>query len=376
MNGYRYPYSLLLVLVCACQFDARGVNPGENGDTDARTAVGDADGPDGPCVGSGCSFAYRRPISINVARIGTSLTDVPVAVILDNTRIDYTKVQPDGADLRFYSQDLATSLDYEIERWDPAGRSLVWLLIPELVPSLEPLRLWMYHGDPDAAPGQNPPAVWTNNFVSVHHLAGDYMDSTSANRHGTTPNNPSDTTGPLGGAFAFDGNNDYIALPDETAYDFGTEMSASIWFKVNNFSRDWQALLTKGDHSWRLHRYGGDQMLSFSTTDGGGDHTNHIGVRNVNDGMWHHALITYDGARAILYIDGAVERNDGYTNNLGNTSDPVFIGENNERRDRYFNGSLDEVRIARVPRNQDWAVVEFLAATDDTFVVVGPEEAL
>ena len=377
-------------LIGACaNFDASGFSqPMDEVDSgapvDGPMASGDAlmaptDGatsPDAPCLTLGCNFAFRRAISIDVSRITTTLADIPVLVSLDQTRIDYNAVQPNGEDIRFVSLDGSSTLAYEIESWDANGTSFVWLLIPELAPAPQPHQLWMYYGDPQAVDAQDPSSVWKSEFVSVHHLSGDHGDSTLNGHDGVTPNPPTeDDNGPIGGAYSFDGVNDFIELPGEAAYDFTTEMSASLWFKVDEFDEPWQALLTKGDHSWRLHRTGTGSRLSFSTTTNQGMQDNHISSLNVEDGDWHHVLVSYNGAVIRLYIDGAVEVSVAYSEPIAETDHPVYIGENSEIAGRFFAGSIDEVRVAEAPRSRDWARVEYLSVVDESFIVVGPEEA-
>lgn len=362
---------LVLAFALGCQFDGAGI--GATGDgTDA--AAGTADAP--PCSTLDCGFARRRLVTVDVSRIDTELRDIPVFIALDNTRIDYAQTQPDGEDLRFFTAELEMELDYEIESWEPTGSSSVWLKIPALVPDQDVLQLWMYYGNPDAPASANPTAVWSNEFVSVHHLAGDFADSASPGHDGVASGSPGAIAGLFGPAYDFDGNNDYIELPDEAAYDFTEEMSASIWFKVGNFTRDWQALLTKGDHSWRIHRHGGSDQLAFSTTRDNGDHHNEVGTRDVVDDRWHHVLVTYDGSRKSMYIDGQMDADGSYDRTLNDTPAPVFIGQNSDRRDRYFLGGLDEARVARVSRPAAWAQVEYLSVVDDKFIVIGPEETM
>lgn len=370
---------MLLACFSACQFDPsvpvlnRDSGAGDDSGRPGSDAVMATDAS--PCDMPTCGWAYRRALSIDVARISSSLTDIPVLIVLDEQRIRYGATLPGGADLRFYSQDLVL-LAHDIERWDASDRSFIWVRVPEMAPDAQPLQLWMYYGNPSAPDGQDPGAVWSNDFVSVHHLSGNYRDSTAAHRDGAPSDSLLDVTGPSGRAFYFNGVGDYIELPDESAYDFGDQLSASLWFRVESFTYAWQALLTKGDRSWRLARSQINDHLSFGTTDNDGSHTNHNGSQSVDDDSWHHALITYDGTRAEIYVDGVLDVSNGYSESISNTNSRVLIGENSQMTGRWFHGSLDEVRIAATPRSADWALVEYLTVADDTFISVGPEEAL
>src|SRR3989344_4558135 len=59
------------------------------------------------------------------------------------------------------------------------------------------------------------------------------------------------TGGHLGsGAYNFSGSGNYIRLPNEQLFDFTTSLTVSFWMKVNGFTGNWEAFVTKGDSSW------------------------------------------------------------------------------------------------------------------------------
>jgi hypothetical protein len=157
-----------------------------------------------------------------------------------------------------------------------------------------------------------------------------------------------------GNTLFFDGINDFISLPNESDYDFTNQMTVECWIKVNAFTRDWQAVVTKGDNAWRLHRFAKSNNMSFAlNTFNKTGYRELRGTTNVNDGKWHHVAGVFDGTTMTLYVDGLV---DGTLNATGvtinNKSHPVLIGENAQATKRYFNGQIDEVRIWNVARTQ------------------------
>jgi N-acetylneuraminic acid mutarotase len=148
----------------------------------------------------------------------------------------------------------------------------------------------------------------------------------------------------------FDGTDDYIDVPNESAFDFTNAMTVEAWIKVSSFTKDWQAIVTKGDKSWRLHRYSNSNFISFAASGiSGGALT---GTINVNDGQWHHVAAVYDGSHKYLYVDGNLDASSVATGTILNSSYNVAIGENLEQTGRQFNGKIDEVRIWNVARTQ------------------------
>ncbi|MEL7408479.1 MAG: LamG-like jellyroll fold domain-containing protein, partial [Cyanobacteria bacterium J06558_2] len=144
------------------------------------------------------------------------------------------------------------------------------------------------------------------------------------------------------GIFDLDGNNDYVRIADNADFDSITqEITVETWIKVDRFDRTWQAIVTKGDNSWRLHRKGNTNQLNFAISGLG----NITGSTNVNDGQWHHVAAVYDGSQMRLYIDGQLDAQRSTTGAIPTNNYDVLIGENDQRRGRYFEGQIDDVRI-------------------------------
>jgi hypothetical protein len=146
----------------------------------------------------------------------------------------------------------------------------------------------------------------------------------------------------------FDGVDDYIELPNESSFDFTNQLTVEMWFKVDQFDKQFQTLIAKGDGSWRIARENVGNNLTFATT--GLSPFKLVGTTNVNDGQWHHVAAVYDGSGRYLYIDGVLDVSDVVTGNVNNVNFPVFIGDNSEATGRNFDGQIDEVRIWRTAR--------------------------
>jgi hypothetical protein len=139
----------------------------------------------------------------------------------------------------------------------------------------------------------------------------------------------------------FDGINDYVALSNESAYDFSGYFTIEFWIKVNAWERPWQAIITKGDNTWRIHRNGTANTISFQTGDKVATTTTEF-----NDGEWHHVVCEKYAGLMKIYVDDVSE---GSALNcpwdFGVNDYPVMIGENAQTTGRYFNGQIDDIRI-------------------------------
>ncbi len=76
------------------------------------------------------AWTARQRISLDNSS-GATVTDQVILVQLNSSNIDYSRTQSAGQDLRFIDRD-GTLLDYEIESWDEAGTSRVWVRVPQI----------------------------------------------------------------------------------------------------------------------------------------------------------------------------------------------------------------------------------------------------
>jgi Concanavalin A-like lectin/glucanases superfamily/Domain of unknown function (DUF2341) len=339
-------------------------------------------GADAGCIDAqeGCApwwdpaWTRRRRLLIDLAN-AEALVDHPVLVRLDPSRIDYATTSPVGADLRFVSEGGAILLSHDIEAWDSGESSSIWVRVPTVRSVMEsgPTAIWMYYGNPAAAVPSGPEATWDPGFTSVHHFHADLTDSTASANDGTSPAPPGSSIGPVAGARDFDGLDDHVILPDENDYDFSTALTVSAWIQVKSFTKGQQAIVTKGNDSWRLSRHNGTERLGFGTS-----HLNlndnMDGNTSVNDAAWHHVAIVYDGRTKKMFVDGALDELKSFSSPIQSSSYPVAIGENVELTSRSFHGVIDEVRISSVARSDAWIAAEHRTVTVDSAVSFGVEE--
>ena len=162
------------------------------------------------------------------------------------------------------------------------------------------------------------------------------------------------TDGKFGQGVDLDGVDQFIQVGgDENVFDFqgGTGFTISTWFRVDAFTKSWQALVAKGEgNRWRVHRRGGENIL----TGNGGNADVPAGTTDVNDGEIHHLALVSDPVNGTvdLWIDGAIEASN--TNpNVEDGANPMMIGENPDARGRTWDGLIDDVAAWNRPLSAD-----------------------
>ncbi len=171
------------------------------------------------------------------------------------------------------------------------------------------------------------------------------------------------TGGHLGGALLFDGLGGHVLCGSHPDFDLSGGITVMAWIKVGAFTKDWQAIVTKGDSAWRLQRYSNTPYLHFALNGlTGGNQTwgsTVWGSTPVTDGEWHHAAGVYNRGGEIeqvrLYVDAiedgpqAVRYGVGY---ISTNTYNVLIGANAERPGRGWDGLIDDVRLYDYPIGQ------------------------
>jgi parallel beta-helix repeat protein len=157
--------------------------------------------------------------------------------------------------------------------------------------------------------------------------------------------------GRIDGAAGFDGVGEFINCGKNSAFDIRDRITVCAWIKVEQFTRQWQAIVTKGDSAWRLQGAGNQSYpgaLEFACSGldvPGTTWGNVVGTIRVDDGRWHHAAGVYDGSRISLYVDGILDVSSTATGQISVNDYDVLIGENAERTDRFWKGMIDDVRV-------------------------------
>ena len=148
-----------------------------------------------------------------------------------------------------------------------------------------------------------------------------------------------------------DGINDYVELPNESNFDFTNEMTVELWMNSSVMPQQWDALVVKGDDSWRLH-LNASGTVNFACN--GVTPTQEINsTTSITDGNWHHIAATLGGDSIKIYVDGVLENQASASGIINNNVHTVLIGNNPIYSGRNFTGHMDDIRIWNVSRSAE-----------------------
>ncbi len=338
--------------------------------------------PEAPADGLS-AWTRRRFITFDNATQTENLDDFPVLIKLNAARIDYNTVQDAGQDVRFLDSDLSGPLAHEIELWNEAGDSFVWVRVPRIDALSNADGIWMYYGNPGAPDGQAAANVWNAGYRAVYHLNGGLQDSTANALHGANFGT-TDAAGRIGRGRNFDGATQYFTAPS-TGYSF-TQGAIEAWARAEGaaplagegryiFSHVNMATATN-TRLYLLRRnpsndfwVGLGNAFSAPSGDSGADFP-------IN--AWQHATLLWDNGAANAFWNGAQQQTYAYNpaGFVANGLDAsITIGKFHLNAAEYWSGQIDEVRISTVARSDDWLWASHRSMTD-VFAAFGAEENL
>ena len=123
----------------------------------------------------------------------------------------------------------------------------------------------------------------------------------------STNGEPSLTDGIVGKAFLFDGEDDFLYVPESADYfdSMYKNCSVTCWIKSNIMER-WSPFVSKHGESgegWQLRQYTSNGTATFTTR--GTDNEDGISTgTTINDGQWHYIVGTFDGTNKKVFVDG------------------------------------------------------------------------
>jgi len=194
--------------------------------------------------------------------------------------------------------------------------------------------------------------ISSNETDAIKDYSGYNNNGTLGN--GTDANKPVWTSGKIGGAYGFDGIDDYVDVADSNSLDLKTALTITAWIKMNVLSTP---IVTK--HGGNAQKSYWFDVWDTSTSgvrlivNGGGSDVPLQGNTALSTGAWYHVAGVYNGIAGTMevYLNGI---NDTATKTSGVPSS-IYIGTENLRigigKDgsgslQYkFNGTIDDVRI-------------------------------
>lgn len=211
----------------------------------------------------------------------------------------------------------------------------------------------------------------TSGLVAYYPFNGTANDASGNNHHGQMMNGIQLTTDRFGNpnsAFLFDGIDDYISIKDDGSFST-SHFSLVLWFQTSSDAL--QNLVAKRDYSTVAFTGGaqyqffinyppypgiGSNIVSNTSTCTNIPTSSYINTADwICKEKWHNAVITFDGARHKIYIDGILKKDEATTFNgmLTTCKSDLRFGNWFIADMLSFKGKMDDIRWYNRPLNQN-----------------------
>jgi hypothetical protein len=163
----------------------------------------------------------------------------------------------------------------------------------------------------------------------------------------------STSSGKLCTGFNFNGAaGTYVSVPHNAKLN-QPYVSVAAWVRHSAAAfKNWEAILAKGDSTYRLHLNGGCSIngvttanaFTFGFNGGCGNADLNSGVVPVA-GQWYHVVGTYDGATIKIFVNGVLQNSQSLATTIGTNAFPLYLGENSQATGRNWSGDIDEIKV-------------------------------
>jgi hypothetical protein len=179
-------------------------------------------------------------------------------------------------------------------------------------------------------------------------ISGEVKDSSENQIHGTVKGDAKTVAeGKVGRAGYFDGDHDYIEIPNNPKLRLNSNSSFSLWIKPENLSKGRQGLLFKhynNEFELIMERTG---RISFYHGDGRWEEMREPNRAKVKENQWNHVVITRSVSTKTLtwYINGEKIGTYTYKKKPLASNTVLTIGIRNNHKNYGFKGFIDEVKL-------------------------------
>ncbi len=170
-----------------------------------------------------------------------------------------------------------------------------------------------------------------------------FIDSSGEGNDGTCIDCPvSNSTGKIGGAFKFDGQNDFIEIPYDDSINVSNNLTIGMWLNADNAASNKRIFRKSKDEDIQFQYQSGSVVRVRYENRSNNAATVACTTSALN--RWQFVVFTYDSTGARIYCDGVLEETDSYINELEMHNVAWTIGRGDSSA-RWFNGTIDELSI-------------------------------
>jgi hypothetical protein len=201
-----------------------------------------------------------------------------------------------------------------------------------------------------------------SSLVGLWHFdegTGSIATDSSGNDNNGTIYGAAWTTGRLGSALLFDGN-DYVTIPDAPSLNPSDEITIEAWVKPLDVNQPgWNKIVAKPytqySSPWQqyaLTLYNGHFVFELNA---GGSKSVVYSTAPLTNNTWYHVAATYNGSEMRIYVNGELNGTQSKTGSIAVYPTDLHIGAGiySDKNIEYIKGVIDEVKIVGTALSAD-----------------------
>ncbi len=157
--------------------------------------------------------------------------------------------------------------------------------------------------------------------------------------------------GKFGEALSFNGIDAYVEVPGSDSLKVADAVTIEFWLFPRSFAGEWNIIRkhTQDTYDYEINAIGDIHFnLKFVETTTGIV----IGGEDVPFDQWTHLAFTYDGKKAIMYINAEPVFEQDVSGTIPTSDSPLYIGCRDTTR-RFIDAILDELCLSDIARTAD-----------------------
>ncbi|MDZ7308483.1 MAG: T9SS type A sorting domain-containing protein [candidate division KSB1 bacterium] len=191
----------------------------------------------------------------------------------------------------------------------------------------------------------------TGRLVAYYPFNGNANDESGNGHHGTVfdARLVADRLGQPDRAYAFDGVDDNIRIPNHPGLNFQQAITVSFWMKIGQFYAREAYPLSHGnwENRWKISLTNGGVRWTVKT-----DHPVNAGIKDLDSktkfvvDKWYHLTALFSGRDFEIYVNGELDALTSWAGAILPTTIDLMVGQVLPGNRSYnFNGVIDDIRI-------------------------------
>ncbi len=335
---------------------------------------------------SWAAFGFSSTVTIDHIQVPSTQTDFPVLISITDARFKTVGnsghvENANGYDIRPFSDNACSSaLTYELERYNATtGEVIMWVKIGSLSSSVDTV-IYLGYGDAALNTNGSSTSTWSNSFDRVWHLKdGTTLSLSDSSATGDTLANGGGSADATAVTGQIDGGAGLANASSQHMDGSNHQTNAitySLWAKATSFPNSYNYTISKNTAvAFNLIGVKSNGKMRWMVNATSQFDLDGTGSTTLSTGTLYYLTLTYDSTNGLKgYVNASLDNSAAANGVVAAMTSGIGIGYLQVFNLSFWDGPIDEVRLASVARSADWITTEYNnQSAPGTFETLGTE---